>query len=88
MPVYHETTKPKQNSYPSFRPTKITGATKTVKWEPTSESEMSEYEDGRKKVHLYSPHWEQSSVSPVSLSPSLPSTSPAFNTAGTLVVKF
>ncbi|KYB28238.1 hypothetical protein TcasGA2_TC032675 [Tribolium castaneum] len=63
MPVYHETSR------------------KNVKWEPTSESEMSEYEGESKKrgSTLHASRWDQSSCSPVSLSPSLPSTSPAFN---------
>ncbi|CAH1976518.1 unnamed protein product [Acanthoscelides obtectus] len=69
MPVYHEKS-PSQAPTPQFKPKKFT------KWEPTSESEMSEYEMDRK--HQGS-RWEPSSCSPVSLSPSLPSTSPAFN---------
>lgn len=45
---------------------------------------MSEYEESYKRKQL---GWEQSSCSPVSLSPSIPSTSPAFNaTHGTLSV--
>lgn len=80
MPVYHETTKPTHNSVPTF--TKLSVPNKNVKWNPTSESEMSEYEDvGRRK--LGGTRWEQSSASPVSISPSLPSTSPAFLSAGT-----
>ncbi|XP_017775027.1 PREDICTED: titin [Nicrophorus vespilloides] len=71
MPVHHETsTAPKKFVAPSTN--------KNVKWEPTSESEMSEYEpDGRRR-----PKWDQSSCSPTSISPSLPSTSPAFNNYG------
>lgn len=80
MPVYHESSQQRQSTTPSFRPTKISTPSKNVKWEPTSESEMSEYEgDGKRKHFLSSPRWEQSSASPMSLSPSLPSTSPAFN---------
>lgn len=78
MPVYHENTK-QTSVTPQFRPKKFT-AGKNVKWEPTSESEMSEYEgDHKRSTHLQGSRWEQSSCSPVSLSPSLPSTSPAFN---------
>nr|CAI5864925.1 unnamed protein product [Callosobruchus analis] len=69
MPVYHEKST-SQTPTPQFKPKKFT------KWEPTSESEMSEYETDRR--HQGS-RWEPSSCSPVSLSPSLPSTSPAFN---------
>lgn len=77
MPVYHETTKSSQNLAPStFKPKKIVPPAKNVKWEPTSESEMSEYEGEARRRQ---PGWEQSSCSPASLSPSLPSTSPAFN---------
>lgn len=81
MPVYHETTKASQKTVPSFKPSKFTPSTKNVKWEPTSESEMSEYEGEatRKQNQLHGSRWDQSSCSPVSLSPSLPSTSPAFN---------
>lgn len=80
MPVHHETTtKPTTNSHQNqFKPKKFTPASKNVKWEPTSESEMSEYE-GESKKKLGGTRWEQSSCSPVSISPSLPSTSPAFN---------
>ncbi|RZC41074.1 I-set and/or Spectrin domain containing protein, partial [Asbolus verrucosus] len=78
MPVYHESTKQKA---PQFRPKKFAPPSKNVKWEPTSESEMSEYEGEHKKrsTNLHGSRWDQSSCSPVSLSPSLPSTSPAFN---------
>lgn len=80
MPVYHETTqKSTQNiktPTPQFQPKKFIPQGKNVKWEPTSESEMSEYEDAYKK------RWVQSPYSPVSTSPSLPSTSPAFNNIG------
>lgn len=85
MPVYHETTKttPQTNvpSSAAFKPKKIVPATKNVKWEPTSESEMSEYEGeaSRRFNQSQGSRWEQSSCSPMSLSPSLPSTSPAFN---------
>lgn len=93
MPVYHESsTKPTTNNnhQPQFRPKKFTPATKNVKWEPTSESEMSEYEgESKRKLPGTGTRWEQSSCSPVSISPSLPSTSPAFNNypgSGTLFV--
>lgn len=83
MPVYHETSKKDTQ----FRPKKFTPSSKNVKWEPTSESEMSEYEgESRKRGStLHASRWDPSSCSPVSLSPSLPSTSPAFNStiAGT-----
>ncbi|KRT85808.1 Immunoglobulin, partial [Oryctes borbonicus] len=82
MPVYHESsTKPSTNSHqPQFKPKKFTPSNKNVKWEPTSESEMSEYEgESKKKLPGTGARWEQSSCSPVSISPSLPSTSPAFN---------
>jgi titin len=86
MPVYHETTKKDPTAAP-FRPKKFTPSSKNVKWEPTSESEMSEYEgESRKRgTTLQASRWDPSSCSPVSLSPSLPSTSPAFNStiAGT-----
>lgn len=77
MPVYHETTKSHQQNGQK--------SPKNLKWEPTSESELSEYEtDGSKKRTLKGSQWDYSSCSPVSLSPSLPSTSPAFynNSAG------
>lgn len=79
LPVYHETTnKSKQTAHPKKVP-----QSKNVKWEPTSESEMSEIEgDFKKRQTLhpeYSMRWDQASASPVSLSPSLPSCSPAFN---------
>lgn len=74
MPVYHETSKPEAVT-PQFQPKKFKAPNKNVKWEPTSESEMSECETDRVKKQT----WEQSSCSPISISPSLPSTSPAFN---------
>ncbi|XP_048521706.1 myosin light chain kinase, smooth muscle-like, partial [Dendroctonus ponderosae] len=82
MPVYHETSNlnnvNSSNSAPTpqFKPKKFTN-----KWDPTSESEMSEYEgDSKRKSGLsQGSRWEPSSCSPYSLSPSLPSTSPAFN---------
>lgn len=83
MPVYHETTQGKKSKQ-QFRPKKVP-QTKNVKWEPTSESEMSEIEgDYRKRQALLQPdyssaRWDQASASPASLSPSLPSMSPAFN---------
>lgn len=53
---------------------------KTVKWEPTSESEYSEIEDFRAKptsllipASSPSPRWDPTSPSPASLSPSLQS---------------
>lgn len=104
LPVYHETTKPaptssstaptSSNKAPHFRPKKFTTQSKNVKWEPTSESEMSEIEGDSSYKKRYSfpqpnqmskisvpsnAQWEQASTSPVSLSPSLPSMSPAFN---------
>jgi titin len=48
MPVYHETTKKDPSGAP-FRPKKFTPSSKNVKWEPTSESEMSEYEGESRK---------------------------------------
>lgn len=82
MPVYHETTKLAQNSVPTFCPSKFSAPNKNGKWDPTSESEMSEYEDGGRRK-LGGTRWEQSSATPASISPSLPSTSPAFLYAGT-----
>lgn len=79
MPVYHETTQ-KSTNKPQFRPKKVPQG-KNVKWEPTSESEMSEIEgDLKKRQNLLQPdycgsRWDQASTSPVSISP----TSPAFN---------
>lgn len=85
LPVYHEkSTAPDTNNHhpsPQFKPKKFVPAGKTNKWDPTSESEMSDYE-GNTKVNnhlLQGSRWEPSSCSPASLSPSLPSTSPAFN---------
>lgn len=85
LPVYHETTqKPAKTNKSQFRPKKISQS-KNVKWEPTSESEMSEIEgDFRKRQAFLQPdsycnRWDQASASPASLSPSLPSMSPAFN---------
>lgn len=93
MPVYHETTKTNDTfnnaPTPQFKPKKFTS--KAAKWEPTSESEMSEYEtEAKKRNYIQGSRWEPSSCSPVSLSPSLPSTSPAFNNtlAGTSCVQF
>ncbi|XP_066257895.1 uncharacterized protein [Euwallacea similis] len=76
MPVYHETTQSGGAPTPQFRPKKFTN-----KWDPTSESEMSEYEgDSKRKSGLsQGSRWEPSSCSPYSMSPSLPSNSPAFN---------
>lgn len=87
MPVHHETTKKSNQTFqnnaptPQFQPKKFIPHGRNVKWEPTSESEMSEYEDSCKKSK--GARWEQSPYSPVSTSPSLPSTSPAFNNIGT-----
>ncbi|XP_066257893.1 uncharacterized protein [Euwallacea similis] len=48
MPVYHETTQSGGAPTPQFRPKKFTN-----KWDPTSESEMSEYEgDSKRKSGL------------------------------------
>lgn len=82
MPVYHETTQPTK-SYQHPKP-KSQKTNRNIKWEPTSESELSEYEGNAKRNQGL--RWEPSSCSPVSLSPSLPSTSPAFYSsfAGTL----
>lgn len=74
MPVYHETS---GAPTPQFKPKKFTN-----KWDPTSESEMSEYEGEPKRKSGFSQgsRWgDPSSCSPYSMSPSLPSTSPAFN---------
>lgn len=74
MPVYHETS---GAPTPQFKPKKFTN-----KWDPTSESEMSEYEGEPRKKSGFSQgsRWgDPSSCSPYSMSPSLPSTSPAFN---------
>ncbi|KAJ8954878.1 hypothetical protein NQ318_016814 [Aromia moschata] len=83
MPVYHEKTHDTNHvPSPHFKPQKFTSAGgKPAKWEPTSESEMSEYEGDAKKGTNLTPgrRWEPSSCSPMSLSPSLPSPSPAFN---------
>ncbi|KAJ8980936.1 hypothetical protein NQ317_000946 [Molorchus minor] len=83
MPVYHEKTQDTNHvQTPRFKPQKFTpSGGKPAKWEPTSESEMSEYEGEAKRRNNLMPgsRWEPSSCSPVSLSPSLPSTSPAFN---------
>lgn len=78
MPVYHETTKPATSG--AYLAPKKTTFSKNVKWEPTSESEMSEYEGEMRRSNQFSgSRWEPSSCSPASLSPSIPSTSPAFN---------
>lgn len=78
MPVYHETTKQTASHIQPVQ--KKTTFSKNVKWEPTSESEMSEYEGEAKKAGQFpNVRWEPSSCSPASLSPSIPSTSPAFN---------
>lgn len=70
---------------PQFRPKKFTHF-KSVKWEPTSESEMSEAETDANRWKRYSlpqplsaidiPGVEMNTPSPVSLSPSVPSLSP------------
>nr|CAD7455194.1 unnamed protein product [Timema tahoe] len=104
FPIIHETTqgvqkkagaenkqaKEPEGKVPLFRPKKFTHS-KAVKWEPMSESEMSEAEgdaSGHKKryslpqpPHINIPgstHWDQTTPSPVSLSPSLPSLSPRY----------
>ncbi|XP_050302710.1 titin-like isoform X2 [Anthonomus grandis grandis] len=79
MPVYHESSQPDHvhsAPTPQFKPKKFTN-----KWDPTSESEMSEYDEPKRKFGLTAQgsRWEPSSCSPYSLSPSLPSTSPACN---------
>ncbi|XP_044767054.1 muscle M-line assembly protein unc-89 isoform X5 [Coccinella septempunctata] len=74
MPVFHETTqKTKSNQHAQPKTQKTN---RNIKWEPTSESELSEYEGNAQRSQGL--RWEPSSCSPVSLSPSLPSTSPAF----------
>lgn len=70
---------------PQFRPKKFTHF-KSVKWEPTSESEMSENESDANRWKRYSlpqplsaidiPRADLNTPSPVSLSPSVPSLSP------------
>lgn len=75
---------------PQFRPKKFTHF-KSVKWEPTSESEMSEAESDANRWKRYSlplplsaidiPGVELNTPSPISLSPSVPSLSP--HTSGT-----
>ena len=70
---------------PQFRPKKFTHF-KSVKWEPTSESEMSEAETDANRWKRYSlpqplsaidiPGVDMNTPSPVSLSPSVPSLSP------------
>lgn len=87
FPIIHETTQGKENKNLT-RPKKLTHH-KTVKWDGMSESEMSEMEDfvnkkrfsvpQTKGPHIFIPgnRWE-STPSPVSLSPSLPSLSPKY----------
>lgn len=70
---------------PQFRPKKFTHF-KSVKWEPTSESEMSENEADANRWKRYSlpqplsaidiPRADLNTPSPISLSPSVPSLSP------------
>lgn len=90
FPIIHETTtKGKENQNLNInRPKKLTHH-KTVKWDGMSESEMSEMEDIVNKKRYSLPQakgpqifipgnrWE-STPSPVSLSPSLPSLSPKY----------
>ncbi|CAG5081160.1 Similar to sls: Titin (Drosophila melanogaster) [Cotesia congregata] len=85
------------NQQKKFSPSKFSTG-KTVKWEPTSESEFSEAEDSirRKKRGVMppppsllipqspsSPRWDPTTPSPMSLSPSLPSFSPRHSSATT-----
>lgn len=83
MPVYHETTNSASSNNatptPQFQPKKFVPQSKNVKWEPTSESEMSEYEEAFRKKKQGQQRLQTQTYSPVSTSPSLPSTSPAFN---------
>lgn len=71
-----------------YKPKQYGATSKSVKWEQTSESEFSELEDGRGRKHqgysappnllipVTSPKWDQTTSTPVSLSPSFPSLSP------------
>lgn len=108
VPIVHEFTEKKangfakRNTFPSrqSKPGSKFGCSKTVKWEPTSESEFSEAEDTRslskKQSSLdnsmappsliipssVSPsRWDRVTLSPLSLSPSLPSLSPRHSSA-------
>ncbi|KAL3275186.1 hypothetical protein HHI36_019955 [Cryptolaemus montrouzieri] len=80
MPVYHETTNQQGHQHSNLKPKVHKTTNRNIKWEPTSESELSEYE-GNAKRNSQGSRWKPSSCSPVSLSPSLPSTSPAFNSS-------
>ncbi|XP_012286354.1 titin [Orussus abietinus] len=102
VPIVHEfsTNSDKRNGFAKdssrptslhshFKPTKFTPGAKTVKWEPTSESEFSEAEDSRNRKNLGPPsvvipsgRWDQTTPSPLSLSPSLPSLSPRHSSIG------
>lgn len=59
FPIIHETSQKKKPS-----------KGKSVKWEPTSESEMSEIESGRVKKRVFPPRPSTQTPSPRSLSPS------------------
>ncbi|XP_031789486.1 uncharacterized protein LOC100679567 isoform X4 [Nasonia vitripennis] len=104
VPIVHEFTSRKENGFkpkgPAPGPTAQNCHTfprksaagkfgKSVKWEPTSESEFSEAEDFRGSNRMSVPpsllipsspstRWDPTSPSPVSLSPSLPSLSPRY----------
>lgn len=110
VPIVHEFTRKENGFSKSAAPTSTNygrqsnfkqerfAPAKTVKWEPTSESEFSEVEDlkGSKKYggglpvppSIFipaspSPRWDPTTPSPVSLSPSLPSLSPRHSSACT-----
>ena len=111
VPIVHEFTNKKENGFSKPAPSTPTHygrpanvkqerftPAKTVKWEPTSESEYSESEDlkSRRKnggglqtpPSIFipaspSPRWDPMTPSPVSLSPSLPSLSPRHSSACT-----
>lgn len=109
VPIVHEFTTRKENGFSKSTPSTWNNhgrqgvkqerfaPTKTVKWEPTSESEFSEAEDLRcsKKYggnlappSIFipaspSPRWDPTTPSPISLSPSLPSLSPRHSSACT-----
>ncbi|XP_011495830.1 PREDICTED: muscle M-line assembly protein unc-89 [Ceratosolen solmsi marchali] len=94
VPIIHEFTYCKENGFgkdKNYQRKSVNKFGKSVKWEPTSESEYSEVEDFKGLGHKVpisssfliptsspSPKWDPISPSPVSLSPSLPSLSPHF----------
>ncbi|XP_034951171.1 uncharacterized protein [Chelonus insularis] len=110
IPIVHEFTSRQENAFsraswqnhhqnqPKSPGNKYSSSLKTVKWEPTSESEFSEAEDSirRKKRGMIPsppslfissspsfPKWDPRTPSPISLSPSLPSFSPKHSSATT-----